>query len=110
MRFNSETFDIMNKCEEYDGALLHNGKCTYTHFQGNRGNDQGRGQKLQVCLSPPPYSPGLNPIEQFWVLIKAKAKPHQLEDTEALEELIYLHNIIQHLKNQFNHYLNETLI
>lgn len=53
MRFNSETFDIMNKCEEYDRALLHNGQCTYTHFQGNRGNDQGRGQKLQVCLSSP---------------------------------------------------------
>lgn len=32
----------------------------------------------------PPYSPDLNPIEQFWVLVKGKMKRHRLMKEETL--------------------------
>ena len=32
----------------------------------------------------PPHCPKLNPIEQFWSIIKSKVKRHPLKDTESL--------------------------
>ncbi|EIE92359.1 hypothetical protein RO3G_17230 [Rhizopus delemar RA 99-880] len=58
----------------------------------------------------PPYSPELNPIEQFWALVKRKVRREKLQDTETLQDRIvdaanevpmeHLRNIIQHSKNQ----------
>lgn len=36
----------------------------------------------------PPYSPELNPIEQFWALLKSKVKRSQFGDTEDLKTRI----------------------
>lgn len=57
------------------------------------------------------YSPELNPIIQFWSLMKGKTKHHKLQDSETIEARIvdaayeipiqHLKNIIQHSKNHF---------
>ncbi|KAG0934948.1 hypothetical protein G6F57_008816 [Rhizopus arrhizus] len=36
------------------------------------------------CVYLPPYSPELNPIEQFWSICKSKLKREQLLDEETL--------------------------
>jgi hypothetical protein len=62
-------------------------------------------------------SPGLNPIEQFWTLVKAQAICHKLSDVETLEGGIveaannilikHLQNIVLHLKNCFENCSNK---
>ena len=57
----------------------------------------------------PPYSSELNPIEQFWVLIKGRVKDNKLQSLETLEKRIVeaayeiplqqLHSIVKHSKN-----------
>ncbi|KAG1553500.1 hypothetical protein G6F49_008342 [Rhizopus delemar] len=68
----------------------------------------------------PPYSPELNPIKQFWALVKHKVRREKLKDTETLQERIadaanevpiqHLENIIQHSKHQFENCLNHIPI
>ncbi|KAG0734083.1 hypothetical protein G6F35_012903 [Rhizopus arrhizus] len=68
----------------------------------------------------PPYSPELNPIEDFWAIIKSKVKRHALKDTETLigriiescEEvpLQHLKNCVQHSVNLFDKCLNKEPI
>ena len=72
------------------------------------------------CMYLPSYLPELNPIEQFWALVKRKVKRQKLKDTETLQERIvdaanevsiqHLENIIQHSKNQFDNCLNHIPI
>ncbi|KAI7899928.1 uncharacterized protein BX663DRAFT_537403 [Cokeromyces recurvatus] len=62
----------------------------------------------------------LNPIKQFWALIKRIVRREKLKDTETLQERIvgaanevpiqHLENIIQHSKNQFDNCLNHIPI
>ncbi|KAI8975744.1 hypothetical protein BDF20DRAFT_798510, partial [Mycotypha africana] len=62
----------------------------------------------------------LNPIEQFWALVKRKVRRHSLRDAETLEHRIaeaareipieHLKNIILHSKNQFENCLNNIPI
>ncbi|EIE77712.1 hypothetical protein RO3G_02416 [Rhizopus delemar RA 99-880] len=76
-------------------------------------NERNRDYK---CIFFPPYSPELNPIEQFWALVKRKVQREKFEDTETLQDIIinaakevsirHLRNIIQHSKNQFDNCLN----
>jgi transposase len=40
------------------------------------------------CAYLPPYSPELNPIEQFWSVCKSKVKKHKLLDEETLTSRI----------------------
>ncbi|KAG0786612.1 hypothetical protein G6F62_008901 [Rhizopus arrhizus] len=68
----------------------------------------------------PPYSPELNPIEQFWAVIKAKVKRGKLSDVETLTTriieaseavpIVHLQNIIQHSVNQFEKCRNKIPI
>ncbi|KAG1471174.1 hypothetical protein G6F56_002274 [Rhizopus delemar] len=50
----------------------------------------------------PPYSPELNPIEDFWTIVKSKVKRYALKDTETL--------IIYPLKNLFDDVQIEILL
>ncbi|KAI7898086.1 uncharacterized protein BX663DRAFT_538680 [Cokeromyces recurvatus] len=63
----------------------------------------------------------LNPIKQFWTLIKRKVRREKLKDTETLQErrivgaanevpIQHFENIIQHSKNQFDNCLNHIPI
>ncbi|KAI8969327.1 hypothetical protein BDF20DRAFT_806539, partial [Mycotypha africana] len=48
----------------------------------------------------------LNPIEQFWALVKRKVRRHSLRDAETLEHRIAeaAHEIpIEHFKNIISH-------
>ncbi|EIE88315.1 hypothetical protein RO3G_13026 [Rhizopus delemar RA 99-880] len=68
----------------------------------------------------PPYSPELNPIEQFWAVLKSKVKRTKLSDIETLRSRIieaseaipveHLQNFIQHSVNQFGNCLNKNPI
>ncbi|KAG1450377.1 hypothetical protein G6F56_008368 [Rhizopus delemar] len=68
----------------------------------------------------PPYSPELNPIENFWSIVKSKVKRHSLKDTETLTSRIvesceevplqHLQNCIQHSVKQFDKCLNKEPI
>lgn len=40
------------------------------------------------CIYIPPYSPELNPIEQFWAVVKSKVKRSQFKNTEDLKTRI----------------------
>jgi transposase len=64
----------------------------------------------------PPYSPELNPIEQFWALLKGKVKRSQFGDAEDLKTRISeasqdipvnaLQSIIRHSSENFQKCLN----
>ncbi|KAG2210093.1 hypothetical protein INT45_013875 [Circinella minor] len=68
----------------------------------------------------PPYSPELNPIEDFWSIVKSKVKRHALKGTETLtgrivescEEvpLQHLQNCVKHSMNLFDKCLNKESI
>ncbi|KAG1349169.1 hypothetical protein G6F62_003658 [Rhizopus arrhizus] len=68
----------------------------------------------------PSYSSELNPIEDFWAIVKSKVKRHALKDTETLigriiescEEvpLQHLKNCVQHSVNLFDKCLNKEPI
>ncbi|CAO3653330.1 unnamed protein product [Mucor hiemalis] len=55
----------------------------------------------------PPYSPELNPIEDFWAIVKSKVKRHALKDTETLIISRIIESCeevpLQHLKNCVQH-------
>ncbi|KAG1446601.1 hypothetical protein G6F56_009515 [Rhizopus delemar] len=66
----------------------------------------------------PPYSPELNPIEQFWAIVKGKVRRNKLTDLESLTTRIievnesvpaeHIRAFIQHSVNQFDNCLNKV--
>lgn len=68
----------------------------------------------------PPYSPELNPIEQFWAILKGNVKRDKPKDVETLISRIieaseavpveYTKNTIQHSVNQFDNCRNKVAI
>lgn len=77
-------------------------------------------KKNYKCVYLPPYSPELNPIEQFWSIVKHKVKRNQLMESETLAQRIteacnqvptsHLFNITQHSKNHLKNCLNKVPI
>ena len=69
------------------------------------------------CIYLPPYSPELNPIEQFWAIVKNSVKRSKFDATEDLHTRITeacnnvpqttLRNCIQHSVNVFSKCLNK---
>lgn len=41
-------------------------------------------ERVYKCIYLPPYSPELNPIEQFWSIVKKKVKCSQFQTKEDL--------------------------
>jgi transposase len=72
------------------------------------------------CIYLPPYSPELNPIEQFWSIVKNKVKHSQFQTKEDLSTRIagacnnvppeHLRALAQHLVNIFEDYLKANPI
>lgn len=68
----------------------------------------------------PPYSPELNPIEQFWAVVKGKVKRNKLSDLETLTSRIteaaeaipvqHIRGFVQHSVNQFDNCRNKVPI
>lgn len=117
LRFVRETLDVLDKYDEMKGYyfIMDNARI-HKEIQDIL-NERNRDYK---CVYLPPYSPELNPIEQFWALVKRKVRREKLKDTETLQERIvdaanevpiqHLENIIQHSKNQFDNCLNHIPI
>lgn len=108
LRFVRETLDILDKYDEMKGYyfIMDNSRI-HKEIQDIL-SERNRDYK---CVYLPPYLPELNPIEQFWALVKHKVRREKLKDTETLQEKIadaanevpipHLENIIQHSKHQF---------
>jgi transposase len=77
----------------------------------------GRGYR---CVYLPPYSPGHNPIEQFWAIVTNKVRRSQFGDREDLRTRIakadnnapayHLRGFIQHSVDTFQKCLNNEPI
>jgi transposase len=110
LRFIKETLDVMDKYDEFQGFYFIMDNASIHQNSDVKREIESRGREYK-CVYLPPYSPELNPIEQFWALIKKTVKRHKLDDSEMLEERIkdashqvpikHLQNIIQHSKDQF---------
>lgn len=69
--FVASTLDVMDKYEQFkdhylvtDNAPIHKNKDIRIYIEG----------RWNRCVYLPPYSPELNPIEQFWSIVKSKLK------------------------------------
>ncbi|KAK4517023.1 uncharacterized protein ATC70_000351 [Mucor velutinosus] len=83
--FVASTLDVMDKYEQFkdhylimDNATIHKNKDIQLYIEG-------RGYR---CVYLPPYSPELNPIEQFWSIVKSKLKRVALLEEETLSTRI----------------------
>ncbi|KAG1494377.1 hypothetical protein G6F53_012586 [Rhizopus delemar] len=113
MRFIQETLNVLDKYEQMRGFYFIMDNAPIHKQIEDVLNERNRDYK---CVFLPPYSPELNPIEQFWALVKRKVRREKLRDTETLQDRIvdaanevpieHLRNIIQHSKNQFDNCLN----
>ena len=114
VQFISDTMDIMDEYDYMkgfhlvmDNAPIH-GKAVVDPIIIKRGY-------IPVYL--PPYSPELNPIEQFWKVLKDRVRRGKLNDVEDLTSRIiegsedvpveHLQNFIQHSINCFPKCLNK---
>ncbi|CEP19424.1 hypothetical protein [Parasitella parasitica] len=117
LRFVRETLDVLDNFDEMKGYYFIMDNSRIRKEIQDLLDERNRDYK---CVYLPPYSPELNPIEQFWALVKHKIKREKLKDTETLQERIidaanevpiqHLKNIVQHSKNQFDNCLNHIPI
>lgn len=117
LQFLSDTMDIMNEFPEMKGYLIIMDNAPI-HVPGVINPVIVKRGHTPVCL--PPYSPELNPIEQFWAIVKGKVKRNKLSDVESLTTHIteagesvpveHLTSFIQHSVNQFDNCLNKIPI
>lgn len=108
LQFISDTMDIMDEFSEMKGyfIIMDNAPIHVPEII-----DPIIMQRGYTPVYLPPYSPELNPIEQFWSIIKAKVRRTKLSDIETLTTriieaseavpIVHLENIIQHSVNQF---------
>jgi transposase len=109
LQFISDTMDIMDEFPEMKGhfIIMDNAPIHVPEMI-----DSIIMQRGYTGVYPPPYSPELNPIEQFRSIIKAKVRRTKLTDLETLTTriieasesvpIVHLENIIQHLVHQFD--------
>ncbi|KAG2207392.1 hypothetical protein INT47_006867 [Mucor saturninus] len=83
--FVAKTIDIMDQHEQFkdfylimDNAPIHTAKDIERYII----------QRGYRCVYLPPYSPELNPIEQFWHVVKSKLKREKLLKSETLSTRI----------------------
>lgn len=83
--FVAKTIRIMNQYEELKGFYLIMDNCPIHNHGGIRKYIETHGYG---CINLPPYSPDLNPIEQFWSVCKCKVKREALLKEETLSSKI----------------------
>ncbi|KAG2199818.1 hypothetical protein INT47_009431 [Mucor saturninus] len=113
MRFKSKTLDEMIKFPKTKGMYIVMDNAPIHTSQDITTMIEARGYKV---IYLPPYSPELNPIKNFWSIVKGAAKRNQFQDTEDLKTRITeagrsvsrksLHNITNHSVNNFQKCLN----
>ncbi|KAG1415261.1 hypothetical protein G6F58_006563 [Rhizopus delemar] len=83
--FIASTIDILDKYEEFKGSYLVMDNVPIHKNVDIRNYIESRGY---FCVYLPPYSPELNPIEQFWSVCKSKLKREPLLENETLTSRI----------------------
>lgn len=83
--FVASTLDVMDQHEEFKGNYLVMDNAPIHKHDDIAKYIQSRGYG---CIYLPSYSPELNPIEQFWSVVKAKLKRHRLLEEETLTSRI----------------------
>ncbi|KAG1606564.1 hypothetical protein G6F46_012921 [Rhizopus delemar] len=79
------TLDVMDKHELFKGHYLVMDNAQIHKHADIRSYIESRGYG---CVYLPPYSPELNPIEQFWSVCKSKLKREALLEEETLTSRI----------------------
>jgi transposase len=85
VKFMNELLDIMDMDESLMGSYLVMDNCTIHKSHPMIRKIESRGYTVMYF---PRYSPELNPIEQFWALVKGKMKRHRLMNEENLSQRI----------------------
>ncbi|KAG1140431.1 hypothetical protein G6F37_010678 [Rhizopus arrhizus] len=84
--FVNELLTIMDEDEPLKGSYLVTDSASIHKSKPMIQKIEARGYRV-MYLPPPPYSPELNPIEQFWALVKGKMKRHRLMKEETLSSI-----------------------
>ena len=112
MRFDSKTFDETDRLPEMKNLYIKDNGPIHTS-QSITSLNELRGYR---AISLPPYSPELNPIENFWSVIKNSMERNVFRETKDLKTRISevsesisrkTLNIAQHSVNNFQKYLNK---
>ncbi|EPB87867.1 hypothetical protein HMPREF1544_05396 [Mucor circinelloides 1006PhL] len=85
VKFMSELLDIMDLDRSLMGSYLVMDNCSIHKSHPMFRKIESRGYRVMYL---PPYSPELNPIEQFWAIVKGKMKRHRLMTEENLSSRI----------------------
>lgn len=81
----ASTLDVLDRHEQFKGYyIIMDNALIHTHLDIEKYIEQ-RGYG---CIYLPPYSPELNPIEQFWSVCKSKLKREKLLKEETLTSRI----------------------
>lgn len=119
LNFIKKTLDQMDKYPEMKGFyLIMDNSPIHNKKDGDIDHIiESRGYK---CVYLPPYSPELNPIEQFWAVVKGKVRRSQFGNTEDLKTRIseacneisfkHLRGFVRHSSQTFERCLNEEHI
>jgi transposase len=83
--FIAKTLDVMDRHPEFKENYLVMDNAPIHKHTDIRKYIEGRGYR---CVYLPPYSPELNPIEQFWSVAKSKVKREQLLEEETMTSRI----------------------
>ncbi|KAG1140519.1 hypothetical protein G6F37_009011 [Rhizopus arrhizus] len=115
IKFINELLDVMDLDESLKGCYLVLDNASIHKSQPMIRKIEKRGYKL---MHLPPYSPELNPIEQFWALVKRKLKQGRMMTEENLSSRIAdacnqvlisnLYGFASHSKRQIMNCYNKT--
>ncbi|EIE90456.1 hypothetical protein RO3G_15167 [Rhizopus delemar RA 99-880] len=83
--FIANTLDVMDRHEEFKGHYIVMDNAPIHKHEDIKLYIESRGYN---CVHLPPYSPELNPIEQFWSVCKSKLKREALLQEETLTSRI----------------------
>lgn len=83
--FISSTMDILDKRPKMKGSFIIMDNAPIHTASDIAKSIENRGYQ---CVYLPPYSPELNPIEQFWSVCKSKLKWEKLLEQETLTSRI----------------------
>lgn len=115
IKFINELLDVMDLDEKLKGCYLVLDNASIHKSQPMKRKIEKRGYKL---MHLPPYSPELNPIEQFWALVKRRLKRDRMMSEENLSSRIAdacnqvlisdLYGFANHSKHQIRNCFNKT--
>ncbi|KAG1515216.1 hypothetical protein G6F52_009738 [Rhizopus delemar] len=85
IKFMSELLNVMDLDETFKGSYVVMDNASIHKSKSMLRKIESKGYKVMYL---PPYSPELNPIEQFWAIVKGKMKCDRLMSEENLSSRI----------------------